>query len=228
MAFAARAMAADQSEEAVKWLKLVTPTGEAEAFGSLARIYRVQGKMELWEATLEDSLKFPDFSLWHATVHTSIAHYHMQGKRWEKALPHAKAAAESYAAWGLEVPAECREAMHEWSEAEEIYKAAAERYPTSAVDWYNFCRRTGRGDLVAARSATAKVLGPTRFLPTSSGLAYYTLEKQTANEKRLLERGNRVWNPLCDMHLALLADEAHDESTRDVGPLPDAMVAMET
>ena len=84
----------------------------------------------------------------------------MHGKQWEKALPYAKEAAESYSEWGLRVLAECYEATHQWAAAEAIYKAIGERYPNAMAGWYDFCRRTGHGDLAAARRAFAEYVRP--------------------------------------------------------------------
>jgi hypothetical protein len=215
MAFAARAIAATRWEQAEKWLKLVTASGDVNAFKELAKVYGLQGKWDLWVATLEDSLKCPDFGLWHATVQNSIARFYMRDKQWEKALPHAKEAAESYAAWGLMVLAECEEAAQEWTATETIYKAIGERYPTSVACWYSFCRRTGHGDLASARRAFAKVIGPTKTLAGREALVYYLLEKDAAKAGLVLENFARDGNPLYELHVAVLSDQAHDNATRD-------------
>jgi tetratricopeptide (TPR) repeat protein len=209
------AMDAGRWEEAEKWLKLVTATGDTEAYEKLSKVYELQGKWDQWIAVLEESLEGPDYGLWHAAVHSSMAHYYMHGKQWKKALSHAKEAAESYSCWGLQVLAECREAMNDWSQAEEIYKAMGERYPTQVVYWYDFCRRTGRGDLDAARSEFRKVVGPRRILSSREAVVFYILEKEPANVQTILQHFARDGNPICELHLALLADQAHDKSTRD-------------
>jgi hypothetical protein len=214
MAFAQRTLASARWEEAEKWLKLVTATGDSVAFRQLAKVYELQGKMDLWVATLEDSLKAPDYGLWHAMVHTSIARYYMHGRQWKKALPYAKAAAESYSAWGLQVLAECQEAMHDWTAAEAIYKAMGERYPVNVADWYSFCRRTGHGNLAAARRAFVEVVG-NRILNSQNAVAYYVLEKDLAKANLLLQFYAHDGDPVYDMHAAILADQLHQNPTRD-------------
>jgi hypothetical protein len=214
LAFARRAKAAERWEEAEKWLKLVAAAGDIDAIQQLATLYALQGKWDLWVATLEESLKAPDFGLSHARARTCIARYYMHGKQWEKALPYATAAAEAYSEWGLRVLAECREAMHDWTAAEAIYKAMGERYPMVTEDWYAFCRRSGRGDLDAARRAAAAVIGPRR-LGGKGAIAYYLLEKDPARARMRLEFYAKDGNPVCDLHVALLADQAHDNATRD-------------
>ena len=130
-------------------------------------------------------------------------------------MPHAKEAAESYSAWGLLVLAECHEAMHDWTDAEAIYKAVGERYSGAVADWYDFCRRTGHGDLAAARRKFAEVADPTGILVSREAVVYYLLEKDPDKVHTVFEHLARDGNPVCDLHLALLADQAHDKSTRD-------------
>jgi tetratricopeptide (TPR) repeat protein len=215
LAFARRAVAAARWEKAEKWFKLVASTGDMDGLRELAKVYALQGKMDRWVATLEDSLKGPDYGLDHALAQSNIARYYMHLKRWEKALPYAKGAAESYAGWALQILAECHEAMGHWTEAEAIFKAESERYPDAIVEWYAFCRRTGRGDLASARRLFAEATGLVRISGTPSSLAYYLLEKDPARAKQLLRHLAADGNPVYDMHLALLADQAHDASTRD-------------
>ncbi len=214
-AFAQRTTAAARWEEAEKWLKLVAATGDMDGFRGLAKVYALQGKMDRWAATLEDSLKAPDYGLDHARAQTNIARYYMHVKQWEKALPYAQEAAKSYAGWALQVLAECHEAMGHWTEAEALYKAEGERYPGTLVEWYTFCRRTGRGDVASARRRFAEVTGPKRISDSPPAVAYYLLEKEPANAKQLLQQLAADGDPVYDMYLALLADQAHDASTRD-------------
>ena len=215
-----------ESQESTLWREYQTrhPTVAAEIYQAFAerldatpRDYFESPETDHrgWSAVLEESLEGPDYGLWHAAVHSSMAHYYMHGKQWKKALSHAKEAAESYSCWGLQVLAECREAMNDWSQAEEIYKAMGERYPTQVVYWYDFCRRTGRGDLDAARSEFRKVVGPRRILSSREAVVFYILEKEPANVQTILQHFARDGNPICELHLALLADQAHDKSTRD-------------
>jgi len=215
VAFAHRAMAAARWEESERWFKLVSATGDIEAIQQLAKVYALQGKWDLWVGAMEDSLKAPDFGLSHAMANTSIARYYMHGKQWEKAMPYAAKAAHSYSEWGLRVLAECQEATHDWTAAEAIYKAMGERYPTVVADWYAFCRRTGQGDLASARRAFTKEVKPNRALNSPMGVAYYLLEKDLAKAKLVLQHRAGDGNPVYDLHLALLADQAHDNKNRD-------------
>ena len=90
-----------------------------------------------------------------------------------------------------------------------------ERYSNGAVYWYGFCRRTGHGDLAAARRKFAEVVGPSRILVCREAVVYYLLEKDTGKMQTVLESLAGDGYPVCDLHLAVLADQAHDKSTRD-------------
>jgi hypothetical protein len=215
MAFAHRAIAADRWEEAEKWLKLVAVAGGVEAFEQLAKAYASHGQWHLWVATLEYSLTRPHPNLWRATANTSLARYYMHCKQWEKAVPYAQEATDAVSDWGMRVLAECREQMHDWTAAEDIYRAMAERYSGSAPEWYDFCRRTGHGDIASARRAFAAVVGPRRVLCNGNAAAYYLLEKEPVKAKSVLRHQSRDGNPVYDLHLALFADQAHDNATRD-------------
>ena len=212
MAFARRAKAAGRWEEAEKWLKLVTASGDADAFQQLAKVYESQGKWDLWVATLEDSLKGPDFGLWHAMVHTSMARYYMHGKQWEKALPHAKEAAESYSAWGLQVLAECARRCTIGRKRRRSTRPSAERYPNCGGVLVRFLPphrpwRSGRGPPQVRRGRRPAAESLPAGRPWST-----TCWRRTRAKCRLsCESFARDGNPVCNLHLAVLADQAHDK-----------------
>jgi tetratricopeptide (TPR) repeat protein len=215
-AMAHRALAGRRRDEAAKWFKAaIARSPSYDLYAALADLYRSQGKTDEWRATLEEYLKQPDYGLDHATVRVQIARQYMRLKQWDKATPYAQAAAETYASWALQAAAECFEARQDWKAAEEIYKAIFERYPvgSAVADWYGFCRRTGHGDVKAARQAAKDYFDehPQERLPS-----VYVLEKDLpkARERyqRLFQMGH---DPLYAMHVALLSDQLHEDAARD-------------
>lgn len=84
---------------------------EAEIYKMLAEIFRKQGDEKKWLATLEEFLKQPEYDLSQARMREEIARYFMRHRQFDKALPYAEAAAETYSAWGLLCAGECHEAM---------------------------------------------------------------------------------------------------------------------
>ena len=216
MALAGRAKKAKRWEEATKWLKPVAEMGDSGAVESLLEIYQLQGKMDLWLATLEESLKAPDYSLRHAEVHARIARYYMHDKKWDEALVHAKHAASSYSAWGLGVAAECYEAMGDLKTAESIFKAMGDRYPPGGLaEWYAFCRRTGHGDPAIPHNAIEKMSGGRTLCGGSECPIMYVLEKNMVKAQWSLNFLLRQGNPIHALHMAILSDETHDNKVRD-------------
>jgi hypothetical protein len=213
--FARRAAAAGQAEEMEKWYKILTASGDIQAYQNLAQVYYKQGKMDQWVTTLDDSLKAPDWDLWHGVARTHIARYYMSKKQWDKALPYAKGAAEVYSDWGLQVLAEWHEAKREWDKAEAIFKAIAERYPDMAADWYAFCRRTGHGDLAAARRAATAALYDPAVRIDKNNVTCYLLEKDSTNAQRMLLSLAKQGNPVQALNLALIADRHGEKAQRD-------------
>jgi hypothetical protein len=213
MSLGRRAAAAHRLDEAEKWLKIVSVAGDTEAYAMLANVYEVQGKMDLWVKTLEESLDAPDYHLSHARAQTDIARYYMFNKDWEKAMPYAKAAAECYSAWGLEVGGEYLEGTRDWKNADNIYEALSGRYDGEAMVWYAYCRRTGHGNLEAARRAATP--HGTRVDLGDSALAYYILENDVPKRDTLLKYLVAGGNPVFEFHMAMLADGAHNNAARD-------------
>ena len=96
---AARYRQTGQFEDAERCLRVyieVAPT--YEGYTDLAEVYKQQKKMDMWQETLEASLKIADVGLNHAGARVQLAQEFMRQKDYKKALPYAEAAAESFAA----------------------------------------------------------------------------------------------------------------------------------
>ena len=143
-----------------------------------------KGSGTCWWLKLEDSLEGARFGPLACAVHNSIARYYMHDKQWTKALPARQRGSECYSGWGLGVLAECQEAMHDWAEAEAIYKAIGERYLRYLG---------GAGTISAAAPAMATWTAarrqfawglslPTEVLASRDAVVYYLLEKDAAND----------------------------------------------
>jgi len=216
----------DDAERCYRATIAVVP-GSFASYNRLAELYQQQGKTDRWLETLEEFLKQPDYGLEHHQVQKNIARHFIQQKEWEKALPYARGAAESYSGWGLRVAAECYEGLHQWDKAEQHYRACSQRYENSSLDWYLFCRRTGEGDVESAREYAraymAKYAGsiqkPNRF----DVIAYHLLENQPEKALAEVEQAlaedpdSKNWNT-CETALwaAFLADRLKDEKKRTI------------
>jgi tetratricopeptide (TPR) repeat protein len=122
------------------------------AYVGLASAYRDSGQEDKWLPTLERFFEVESLGLEHAAVHQIIAEDFMDKGKWEEAEPHAKAAAETWSGWGLELGSRVNEGLGRWEESEKWIQQASTSYPSSSGDeWYFWCRRTGRGNVEEAR-----------------------------------------------------------------------------
>jgi tetratricopeptide (TPR) repeat protein len=220
-AFADRYVSEKRFDEAAKWAKAaIALNPDYYAYQLLAQIYWIQGHEDRWAATLEEFFNQPDYGLVHGVVCAQIARYYMARKHWDKAMRYAEGAADTYSAWGLLVLAGCYEGTHQWKEAEKLRKAAAERYPDllTPLYWYCFCRRTGHGDLAAARAAYQAVFqskdGAHR--DPFGGAVFCILEKKPRQALRLVsDMFERTDDIYAGLHVAMLHDELGDAKERD-------------
>jgi tetratricopeptide (TPR) repeat protein len=210
----------DDAERCFKAAIKVAP-GNSEYYGQLADFYKQRGQTDRWLATMEKYLELPDYGLAHFRGKSNIAYYFMQQKEWEKALPYANGAAECYSAWGLRCAAECNEGLQRWAEAEKFYQADSERYRLSSLAWYFFCRRTGQGDLEAARHLAREFIKNLAQIPGEPNFydltVFYLLEGQPKEAMRSLEQAIAK-NPYPSdvLWLALIADHSKDLHSREL------------
>jgi tetratricopeptide (TPR) repeat protein len=123
-----------------------------DAYVGLAGTYRAAGQEDKWQPTLERFFEVESLGLEHAAVHRIIANDLIDKGKWAEAEPHATAAAETWSAWGLELASRVDEGLGHWDESEKWIREMANAYPSSSAnEWYFWCRRTGRGNLDAAR-----------------------------------------------------------------------------
>ena len=144
-----RAERLEDAERCLLQLTQVSP--EPDSFWSLVRIYAAREDWESQKRTLQQILKVPSYGLEHARAASALAYGLMNRGAWTDAQPYADQAAASYSAWGLFCAADCYEGLRLWDRADEFHRACAERYANTQYRWYFWCRRTGQGDLKAAR-----------------------------------------------------------------------------
>ena len=209
----------DDAERCFKAAIRVAPSDQAYHW-QLAEVYKRRGDMDRWLSTLKEYLKQPDYGLSHASVQRYIAEHYMETKDWEAALPFAESAAECYSAWGLLCAAKCREAMQQWKEAETHYRNCSERYSGSSLEWFFFCRRTGEGDIEAARQLAEQYVVSlskvTEGLNAFDLITFHLLNENLKDASSLLEKittdNPNLYNLLW---MAEIADRLDDAKRRD-------------
>lgn len=209
--------AADAVRCLERWIEL-SPDGQA--YFDLADAYRADGDMDKWRKTLEASLEREDAGLDHARARVALADWHMARGEYDKAEPYATAAAETYAGWALLCAARCQEGLGKWDEAERIYRATAERYENTALEWYFASRLTGKMDPAAAGTAARDFVASLRGgVPPDDAFRvgrYYLLTGRPKEAREQLAKAAELWpTPYGGLFAALLADAAGDAAARD-------------
>lgn len=121
-------------------------------YTQLSELYRDREEGDRWKDILDEYIKTqPQRGLNHSQVQNLIAERLMADRRWEEAQKYAEQASRSGAAGGMISAAGCAEAQHDWATAERYYAALARRYRVSSLEWYFFCRRTGKGHIDEAK-----------------------------------------------------------------------------
>jgi hypothetical protein len=190
-------------------------------YDMLAEAYKNQDKIELWQRTLDEYLdNVEDPGLGHANVQVKIARYYMSRKQWAKAQPYADAAAQSWAAWAMMAARDCYEGSGDFKNAEIWQQRISERYESSQLEWYFWCKRTGHGDV---KSAAA--LGTEHFnsiaarQTTGDHEAQGIFELLENHPEKALKHFQSAFaathNPYDGIHAALLADGSKNIELRD-------------
>jgi uncharacterized protein HemY len=210
--------------EAEKYLRRYIELSEDPwAYRLLADCYKARGDSERWQATLDEFLANTEpAGLEHARLQVDIANDLMKQGRWTDAKKYAEPAAETWAAWAMTCASECNEGLKDWERAELWIRRTAERYPkSSAAAWYRFCKRTGHGDIQAARAfALAHVPPGALDRPDPSRLEQdgFSLWARRSPKQALiaLEQAQRAKrNPANSIAAFLVADELGDTPRRD-------------
>jgi tetratricopeptide (TPR) repeat protein len=182
-----------------------------------ATLYFRQGD-DKWKGTLERVFDHPDLALDHAEAACTIASTLMREGKYEDALPWAERASKSGAGWAWRVECDCRTALQQWQEAENLARMTSERY--GGFEWYNWCLENHRGDLTLAWKAKQALL-QARYEPRhrSHELAQtiHLLATEDYSEclRSLIARADQTQKPFDMMWIALLADRQGNAELRD-------------
>lgn len=201
----------------------IRQTPDLWAYKTLADNYKAQGDLEKWRGTLKEYLEATtdERGLDHARIQVDLAEDLMRRKKWAEARPYADAAAETWAGWAIQCAARCAEALEDWEAAETWYRRASERYPETCHDqWYEFCKRTGHGDIAAARKSINLPDDGVEFQLDQLSLEdkgyYYWLKKDLPKARECFERDFAARHTLASaFSLAFVADEMADTAGRD-------------
>ncbi len=188
-------------------------------FEALAAVYLQKNDEAHWLSTLERYLQTEDFGLGQARVRVNIANHYIELRDWAKARSYAEAAAGTGADWALVKAAQCAEAMQEWNEAEQYYRADSQRYESASLQWYLFCKRNGKGDVNGAEALAFQTLDGALqrgHLGPFDAATVYALAKRDADAAKSFEKGfDKGLNIAEGIYAAVWFDALGDGAARD-------------
>ncbi len=203
-------------------LRCIVLSPDLSTYEALADHYKALGKIDRWQATLEEFLaKVEDLGLDHSHVRIHIAEHYMELKQWDKARPYADAAATTGSAASMLCAARCAEGAGDWARAEAMHMAVTERYPEGQwADWYFFCKRTGHGDLTAAREfvnqhVTMRAERPDLQNEEYTGYFYWLEGRRDAAKPAFTRAFRNRGSISAALALANVADDEKDAASRN-------------
>ena len=189
---------------------------EYDAYAALAEAWLKRNDEARWLATWDEFLGRGAFGLDHARARLKVAEHFMLANQWQLALPYAEGAAETGAEWALFCAADCLTGLGRWDDAERQIRAAAEAYSESAPVWYFWCRRTGRGDLAAARNHVRQAMANAQLITPTYLATFLALEGEKEKALTVLRDALALQShPLVAWQASLLADELKNAKLRD-------------
>jgi hypothetical protein len=154
-----------------------------------------------------------DLGLQHANVEMHIAeHLIVKGKA-EQAVKYAESAGATAAQWAMEAAAIANERAGHFAAAEKWMRDSAEQYD-EPLAWFQWCVRTGHGDLAAAREVLAKRMAgldisrAPRKLAGDTGMFLVLDGKPVEAIPALLHTCELAGDQRCGLHVVFAAPDA--------------------
>ena len=219
-ALARRHLAERRYVEARQALKrYVKRSSDEWGYVSLADTYRLAGDDDRWLETLEEFLDLDISERQKGNVYVQITRYFMDRKDFKTAIRYADAAVDRKSMAGLMIAGECHEYAKNWSIAERYFQLTSD-VDLQRLRWFQFCLRTGHGDMVSARTKALKLIDEIHNSSPRSELAavghLFLLDNQPVKAIIWLQRANaKQVDPYDSLHIALAAQQLGNTKVRD-------------
>ena len=193
---------------------------DQQGYEMFADLLFKEKQYDKWKQVLLASLDQEDFALSHARTRVKLARFHLKRQELDQAVVYADEAASTGAAWAMLCAADCHEALGHWEEAETLMESTSRRYSDQQMDWYFWCRRTGRGRVEEAKSLALRRVQAlaARSTPYDATriATYFMLSGEHKNARAAYQAEfDKTTSVISGMHLALLCDEQGDAAARD-------------
>ncbi|MDB5327177.1 MAG: hypothetical protein JWM57_2746, partial [Phycisphaerales bacterium] len=209
----------DLDKSIAMYERYVAGSPDWSGFHGMAKLYLKRGDEGKWLESLQRFLKAPDPGLQHASVQAEISRHLVAIGRPAEAIPYARDAAETGAAWATDAYSEACEATGDWATAEKLQIENGEHYdrPTKWPEW---CVRTGHGDLAAAKKQLLKYELSIRNRTDREGLTDRISVFLIAGDDKQAETvatqvAGRTNDPWAGLVAASLAAARHNDAARD-------------
>ena len=185
----------------------------------LADIHEREGHWDKCEQTLVAFLETPDLGLSHGPALSALVNGLTSRGQWRKAKQYAVQFGETYAALGLSAAAFVTEGLAEWEESEQWVRAFSTSYPSGdGAAWYLWCRRTGRGDVDAAKPLAEQWVAGNRLSNRESAIMAGVYHEVSGDPAAALEayQAALAFRPSfnCSIKVARLARQTGGERLR--------------
>lgn len=199
----------------------------------LGDLYNETGDDDKFEKTWEEALTVPGTEQQRLNAEFALSNYYRRVKNPTKACLHVEELLQigsvTNTHWGLFLAADCHEEAGQWEQAHEyrrraatlqVYNGQTRQFDNRIMEWYLWCRRTGRGDAAAARELLRLRLAPLESsnAPTERARAavYYYCEEDFRTALELFRWAfNADQDPYWGIQAALIADELGEVDLRD-------------
>src|SRR4029453_1144552 len=176
------------------------------------KAYLRRGQTEKFRKTIETLFQSPASEGPIYTREQIVTDY-SEEREWAAAKICAQVAAEQGEFWAPIALADCCEALQEWKQAEQYFRAVDQQ--RGSMYWYEFTLRTGKGDKESARAAARELIDGAQ-LDVSDQAQYAYANGDRKEALRLYEiKFAEQPNPYYGLMVALQADELKESDKRD-------------
>jgi tetratricopeptide (TPR) repeat protein len=214
----------DRDHEVLRAYIKLSPDGWA--YERLAASYLKDGRIDQWQALLDEYLSRQPDDEQTASFRVGMANVFISRSAWEQALPYAESAAKKQSQAAMACLIRCYQGLGDDQQEGAWHERIVERYPSAANarEHYLWSRRTGLGDAQVLADRAFSRIGPEQeFAQLNEQMrfaAFYWLSRRVDDAIRCYESAaSMAEDPgspaFCRLCIALIDQEKGDQASRD-------------